>query len=754
MPNTTFKPVRPLGRIALLLGCLLPALITGSAQSAAADEKTAESAQKKRPKICLVLSGGGARGAAHIGVLKVLEEYRVPIDCIAGTSMGALVGAGYATGSSVSDLEQLSREINTELLYKENPPRQEQSIRRKIDDTLNFIGPEFGVDKNGLRLSKGVVSGVQLETVLRKLGKVNGFHHFDRLPIPFRAVATDLVTGKAVIFSKGEIANVMRASMSVPGAVAPAEFDGMMLVDGMLTGNLPVEVARQMGADVVIAVNVGTPLLTREQLGSLLGVTSQMLSILTEQNVERSLKALRPNDVLITPELEGFSTSDFDVLPEIVPRGEAAAREVAKQLAKLSMSTLEYAALRKRQSTIVRPEEPVIDQIQFAEMKHVNPASALGTIETKAGQQVDQEVLDKDMLRLYGTGDYEHVNYKYRDADGKTTLLVDTVEKTWGPNYLRFGVSLYGDSTGESYYDFLVSYRMTWLNRLGAEWRTDVQIGQNNFLETEFYQPLRTDGLFFVAPYLRAGQHSDVFYEGEVKLAEYDVTQRVAGLDLGSHFYRYGEARLGILGGYTDAKLATGPDSAQLEENPVRERAIRFRALGDQLDSALFPRSGWRLQLQVYDSNAALGADNPYTRWDLNGSAAYSVGEHTINFGIQGAGKIGSNPLPAYNQVTWGGFLRQSGYANGQLHGGDLNYGRAMYYHRILRGGLLEGAYGGVSVEYGKISNAPAFGATPGEMVSGAAFAGMDTAVGPAYLGYGRTKDGFSSYYFSLGRPF
>ena len=295
------------------------------ASPAMVDELPTPTADKKRPKICLVLSGGGARGAAHVGVLKVLEEYRVPIDCIVGTSMGALVGAGYATGTSVAEMERINAEISTALLFKEQPPRDQQTMRIKSDDYRPYIGPEFGINASGLKLPKGFVSGVQLESVLRRLAKAKGYLNFDKLPIPYRAVATDLVTGKPVVFSKGELANVMRASMSVPGVVAPAEINGMILVDGMLTRNLPVETARAMGADIIIAVNVGTPLLKRDELGSILGVTNQMLSILTEQNVQASLAKLKPKDILITPELGDYSTGDFDNLAKISPLGEVAA---------------------------------------------------------------------------------------------------------------------------------------------------------------------------------------------------------------------------------------------------------------------------------------------------------------------------------------------------------------------------------------------------------------------------------------------
>ena len=216
--------------------------------------------KRKRPKICLVLSGGGARGAAHVGVIKVLEQYHVPIDCVAGTSMGSLVGGAYATGMTVEEMEHINSIISVDLIYKETPPREALAIRRKQDDYGILIGPEFGMKDGSVKLAKGLVTGVQLETVLRRLSRIKGYHKFDDFPIQFRAIATDLVTGNPVVFRDGDLADVMRASMSVPGAIAPAEFGGMMLVDGMLTSNLPVQAARDLGADIIIAVNVGTPL--------------------------------------------------------------------------------------------------------------------------------------------------------------------------------------------------------------------------------------------------------------------------------------------------------------------------------------------------------------------------------------------------------------------------------------------------------------------------------------------------------------
>jgi NTE family protein len=730
-------------------------LLAAAALPARADESPMPADSAKRPKICLVLSGGGARGAAHVGVLKVLEEYHVPIDCIVGNSMGALVGASYATGTSVAEMEEIIAGISTELLFKEQPPRQELSMRRKQDDYKIFIGPELGYNDGKLGLPKGFVSGVQLETVLRRLSKAKGFHHFDDLPIPYRAVATDLVTGKVVVFSEGELANVMRASMSVPVAVAPVEISGMLLVDGMLTQNLPVETGLTMRPDIIIAVNVGTPLLKREDLSSILGVSGQMLSILTEQNVQTSLALLKPTDILISPELGNFSTGDFDNLPQISPLGEAAARKVAERLSQLSISTEEYAALRQQQLVASAPDLRPVDEIRFENPERVNPIAMQGVMETQTGQPIDQQVLDRDMRRIFGTDNFEHVNYRFLEEPGKRVLAVDAIEKSWGPDYLRFGLGLSSDFQGGSYFNLLASYRKTWLNSLGAEWRNDLQIGRTSSFITEFFQPLDDRGFFFVAPNVSYAQRWSDLYQGSHRIATYGVNTFLAGIDLGSQFTRYGELRIGMVGGVLSPELATGPQSLTPGKDHVAQGAFKTRLFLDQLDSAQFPRSGWKAGANVFNSNSAIGADDDYTKWDVDGSVVRSFGSHSFNLSAKAGGRIGSDTLPRYDLFQWGGFLQQSGYATGQLVGEDLKFARLMYYHRILRRSLLEGVHGGLSYEVGQVGAPLVPGNPDGVLQSMCVFFAADSPIGPVYIGYGRSlNDNNSSVYFYLGRPF
>jgi NTE family protein len=667
--------------------------------------------------------------------------------------MGSLVGAAYASGMTLPEMDEVMKGISTELLFKDKPPRQELSMRRKKDDYDIFAGPEIGLGSGDLNIGKGLVTGIQLEAVLRSLSKVKGFHRFDELAIPFRAVATDLVTGKAVVFSEGELANVMRASMSVPGAVAPAEFGGMMLVDGMLTSNLPVQTARAMGADVVIAVNVGTPLLKREKLTGILGVSSQVLSILTEQNVQASIDSLKSTDILISPDLGDYSTGDFDALPGIVPLGEAAARRVSERLAALSIPATEYAAMRKRQMVEVKPDLRPVDEIRIGSLQSVNPRAVEAVMETEAGEPIDQKVLDRDIARIYGLGNFETVNYSFLEEPGRRILVVNAVEKTWGLESIRLGLGLSSDFQSASYFNVIGSYRRYWLNSLGAEWRTDLQIGRTSGMLSEFYQPFSAESRFFIAPFVNYERRTSDIYQGDERLASYAFESAAVGLDLGSVLGQYGELRVGVLKGRLNPDLEIGP--AALSPGPsVQQGAVRARLVLDQMDSVHFARQGWRGAATLYRSSSSLGADETYTRWDIDGSVARSIGPHTFNVGFKAGGRIGSDPLPRYELFQWGGFLQQSGYATGQLIGEKIAFGRAMYYHRILKGSLLEGAYGGLSLEAGKVGDPLVPGSPDGLLKSGSVFVGIDTLIGPAYLAYGQASGGTRSLYFFLGRAF
>jgi NTE family protein len=747
--NTKLHPGSFIAVASLALATLLAAV----SLPVTADEAPVTAAGAKRPKICVVLSGGGARGAAHVGVLKVLEEYRIPVDCIAGTSMGSLVGAAYASGTTIPDMEALMGKLTTKTLFRDKPPRDELHIRRKMEDRMNLFGPELGVGSmGGDMLPKGIVSGVQLETVLRKIS-APGYRDFDKLPIPYRAVATDLVTGKEVVFDKGQLANVMRASMSVPVAIAPVEIDGKLLADGMLVNNLPVSVARAMGADVVIAVNVGTPLLKREQLGNILGVAGQMLSILTEQNVQAALASLKPTDILITPELGDFSTGDFDNLPKTLPIGEAAARKVADQLSRLSLSPEEYANYRKGLKKLTEQDFSAVDKVRFDNLDHANSEYLQSLMETQPGKQIDQEVLDKDLRRIYGTSDFEHINYNIIEDHGERILAVDAVEKSWGPNYFRFGVGLESNFNGDANFTLEGLFRKTWMNSMGGEWATHVSLGQIDSIQSQFYQPLDSEHHYFVQPSIELRRNSVDLYDDSNQIATFNSQRYRVGLDLGRDIQEYGQFRVGVRTGVLKPRLDIGPQYLDPVEGTVQEGAFVAALQLDKLDSVTFPTKGWFAAANIYNSNKAIGADDNYTKWDVRGSYLYSFGRNTLSFYGAANGTLHGD-IPYYDMNQWGGFLRLSGLAFGQLAGESLTYGRVMYYNKLVDYNVFDGLYAGFSLEAGKMRN-PLIASNNSSMINAASvFVATDSPVGPVYLSYGHASTGDSSFYLFMGLPY
>ncbi|MET0377897.1 MAG: BamA/TamA family outer membrane protein, partial [Spongiibacteraceae bacterium] len=367
---------------------------------------------------------------------------------------------------------------------------------------------------------------------------------------------------------------------------------------------------------------------------------------------------------------------------------------------------------------------------------------------------LDTTRLNKSLVRLNGEGDFQSVDYAIDNTGGRRVLKVIPIEKPWGPDYLRFGLGLASDFSGDAYFNILASYRKTWLNELGAEWRNDFQIGRSSSFTTEFYQPLDEKNYFFVAPRASYERRATTLYRDDDRIASYDVNTSAIAVDLGSQFYRYGEMRLGILGGQVKPSLDTGPELLSPGEARINAGAYVFRLQFDQLDSVNFPRSGWRGGTRVYKSSGDLGADESYIKAEGEVVTAFSVGEHTFNLSGKLGDKVGDDPLPRYDQFQWGGFLQGSGFATGQLLGEGLQFGRLMYYHRIMRGTLLDGAYGGFSLEATKIKNPLVPGNSDELTKSGSIFIGSDTPLGPAYLGYGRTEHGDDAFYFFLGKPY
>ncbi|NCA68676.1 MAG: patatin [Sphingobacteriia bacterium] len=727
--------------------------------------QAAGQAESSRPRIGLVLSGGGARGAAHIGVLKVLEELRIPIDVLVGTSMGSLVGGGYVAGLSPSTLAERVTSADWDALFDDDPPRRDWPVRRQdksFEPTWDFT---VGIRDGRLKLPKGIIAGQQVQLFLSDLTQgVERIHDFDALPIPFRAVATDLESGGMAVFDRGPLAVALRASMSVPTVFSPMEWDDHLYVDGGLVRNLPIDVARGLGAEVIIAVNLGSGYLPRDQLDDLFGVFNQMIAILTEQNVQTSLRELEPErDLLIVPELGDINSTDFKRAAEAIAAGETAARQAASRLARYSLDETAYAAWRE--GRFGRPVQPPrqVGEVRIDGLTGGWMSTGLfsGLTEAQLERPLERDALVGDIQRLYGRGDFERLSYHLESLDPDSDrLVVDALEKNQGPGYLRFGLSLSQDNRGDNRFGLRGTYERDWVNRLGAEWWTELTIGNAPGLSTELYQPLTLDRHAFIAPHLSLDLTPvSIFFEDQ-RVARYDVSRGRLGVDLGATLGGT-EVRLGPYLGLSRVTLDTG--TPELPEGGLRDSGIRGRILHDRLDSPGAPSSGTRIALTVLNPLHALGADLQYSRIALDAEAALSRGANIFQLKLKGGAGLG-DLMPYFDQFTLGGFLNLSGYANEQIRGNDKLFGALIYSRRIasLTPPLGRGLYLGASLEGGWLSDGIIQDPVSGERVTlstssfhsgGSLFFGSDTWIGPAYLALGLTGTGESTFYLMIGKP-
>jgi NTE family protein len=733
--------------------------------SGAATPAPTASHPAQRPRLGLVLSGGGARGLAHVGVLKVLERERIPVDVITGTSMGAIIGGLYASGMSADAMERELLPLAWDRVFASRVERQHLSQRRKEEDFEFSAVLEMGMRDGEFRVPQGTFSSRGLEILLRRYTlPVRQIRDFDRLPTPFRAVATDMETGRQVVLAEGDLALALRSSMSVPGLFSPVEWKERILGDGGLVNNLPVDVARSLGAQRLIAVNVGTPLSGRASLGTLVGVTTQMINILTEQNVQRSLASLWEDDVLITPELGQLGSADFDKSRELIEQGVRAAQALLERLRPMALSPEDYAQWQAQRRGSKPPAfKPRIEALAFEGSEQTRPERLAAQLESRPGQDFDPARAERDARLLASSGDYVRVDYHLEERPGGETLVFGMEDKPWGPNYFRVGLDLSTDFSGESSFNLRVSHNRHWLTPTGTEWRNQLNLGQTPRLYSELYQPLT----------LRVGKTADWFLSGwgtlerrNLSIYEPDSGQNLArvsrssgtvGLDLGQPWGQWGEVRLGVFSEawrFKPEMVLIDPIPGQLETT-WRETAWRLKAVVDQLDYADFPQRGYRLTLDAVNGHVrGQGQQRGQSRRvELQASGAYSLGRNTFNAHL----RLFDSKQPetsTQGPYTLGGFQQLSGYKPGQLLGNTLVFARAGYYRRLSETPLLtRGLFIGGSLEAGNAWNSrrDARGSDLRHAMS--LFIGADTGLGPLYLGLGHAPEAGTALYLFIGRP-
>jgi NTE family protein len=710
-------------------------------------------AHAERPRIGLVLGGGGARGAAHIGVLKELERQRIPIDAIAGTSMGAIVGGLYAIGKSPEELEELVTTLDWVGSMRDTPMRKHLSFRRKLDDEKYPITAELGISRDGLELPMGAVEGQRLSLLLRELTiDVAHLDDFDELPIPFRAVATNIETGDAYVMGEGDLAQAIRASMSVPATFAPTEIDGHLFVDGGIASNLPVEVMQAMDVDIIIAVDVEFPLYPAEELVSAVKITEQMITILMRQETLRQIERLDEDDILIRPALGTFDSGAFDRTLEAIEPGRQAALAAAGRLAGIALDEnafVQHLAARKR-------VPPIDKELAFVRVVDDGPVSARlleSHLDVAPGDRVDTQQLSAAAQDLYGLNLHEQVSYRLVEEDGATGVIFDARSKSYGPNILKFAVALENDFEGSTSFNLGTRWRRIGINSRGAEWLTDLQLGTDPILASEFYQPFRAGSGPFVAPRIGLQQRNLNNFNGSDAIARYRISESEAGLDFGTEIGSIGEFRLGAFRGFGRARVKVGDPmlpNIEFDTGGVLAR-LRF----DTLDSAQFPRSGVRADMRWVASLPDFGADARYDTVETEIDGAWSWGLNTVQLGALYATTLDSQNA-IQDLFSLGGFLRLSGLERGEISGPHAALTRLVYYRRTSEstGGVFDvPVYVGASLEVGNTWDDRSDIRFESALVNGGLFVGFDTPIGPVYLGAGLAEGGRSNYYLFFGAP-
>jgi NTE family protein len=722
---------------------------TGSPAIAQA-EQTARPAE--RPRIALVLSGGGARGIAHVGVLKVLESLRVPVDCITGTSMGGLVGAIYASGMPVTEMEAEVRAIDWAHVFNDRPDRRDLTQRRRHDEDGYFARPEFGRRGWSVVAPGGVLYGQNMSRLFSRLAaRARDIDDFRRLPIPFQAMATDIGTGGNVVIDRGTLATAMRATMSVPGVMTAEWIDGRALVDGGLVNNLPVAEARKLCGDVVIAVNLGTPLLKAPDVTSALTVGIQVVAILTETNVQASLARLTPRDVLIEPKLGDIDFGSFDRVDDLIAAGVAAASVSAKALQALALSEADYAAWRASRE---RPP-PAPDRfagVRLSPQRHVNPEALIDGLDFPPGGLPESAAIEL-ATRLYRRGDFERVRVTALRDDGQRIASFDAEEKSWGPNYLRFGLSMSAQTGEATFFNVVASHRHTWINSLGAEWRNVLQLGQHSILLSEFTQPLAVGSPFFVAPRLIASNEEIPIYIGTVQAGRLWRRSELAGLDVGVDIADRGDLRLGVQWG----RETTEDNVGGLIDETITEttRAWSLRGEYDQLDNPSFPRQGARARLELFDARQR--PTLPFRRSRVSGTVAETWRGNTFSAMAMHAHVDGVAPLA--DRVLMGGFQQLSGYPVGRFRADDVRFLRGGYQHMIKPplglelGGIVSQFYAGGSLEVARLEQSLDPFTANGIYRSASVFIGAETFIGPIFFAVGKGGAEKPTVWLSIGTP-
>lgn len=709
----------------------------------------------ERPRIGLALSGGGALGAAHAGVIRVLEEIGVPIDYVAGTSMGAIIGGFYAAGMNADQIETVLRNADWNDLFSDKPPREERDMRRKLDDRGFLVRYKFGFKEGRLQLPRGAIQGQKLDLFLRSYAlNLVATDNFDELPIPFRAVAADIETGEPVILGSGDFVSALRASMAVSGFFPPVEIEGRLLVDGGLANNLPIDVVRAMGADIVIAVDLPTVLKSEDELSSLVDVLGQSVSILIMRSTEEQLGTLRPDDLLIAPNLGDMSAADFERAVTAIEPGESAAWEVAARLRELAKSRGGHAAAQSSS-----PSAPISEPIRVDFVRVVNTSRLADDVITtrislKPGDVLDVKALEEDIADVYGLDYFETVSYRVVTEGGRKGVVITAREKSAGLQSFRFGLNLENHFDGDSQYNIGVRYQNEGITPYGGELIVQGNVGDDLGGLVSFVQPLDPDARYLVIPAVTYLERDVAIFENGSQLAEVRTGTLTGSVRFARQFGEWGAASVGMKSGIGVNDVNIGDPMLVDDDFKIGETFADFRY--DKLDDVNFPRQGAVGVARFTQSLEEFNADSDFNQLEIAGSQAYSWNRNTGIIGLDTGFTI-DGEAPTQNLFQLGGFLRLSGLQTNELGGQNFLLGQMIYYRNILGSDVAlfdVPVYVGGSLEAGNIYDSNDDIELDDVIAAGSMFIGADTFVGPVYFGAGAAERGNYSAFLFLGRTF
>jgi NTE family protein len=707
-------------------------------------------APTKRLKIGVALEGGGALGLAHIGVLQWFEDHHIPIDYVAGTSMGGLVGGLYATGKSPKELQEIVERQKWDTIIGGRTPYDDLSFRRKEDQQAlpNYL--LLGL-KKGLTLPGGLNAGQRIGLLIdHETLAYSQLKSFSDLPTPFRCVATDLVTGKEVIFSDGDLATAMRATMSIPGLFTPVRTDGHVYVDGGLVGNLPTDVVRKMGADIVVGIHLETAPADEKDIQSLFSVLGRSIDVIIREN---EIRGLAGADMVVSVNLKDFTSLDYEKSETIIQKGKAAAEGKQNVLDKLKVTDHEWQEFVATRDSRKKIETVVPQSIEVRGVQPNAQGPILKFLKPLIGHPLDRPQLDQFLTRLTGVGKFDTAGYRVETRDdGQQALVVILHEQIFGPPTLQPGFEVDGSESKDV--TFTQAARLTFMDVAGyrSEWRTDFLFGNTYGLATELYRPFNPTSRWFFSPHVDASSSGLHVYSRNDPIAIYGLDRANGGIDIGYGFSRFMELRAGYSVGYLDASLRLGAPEFGSVNGRIGETRVRFRI--DHGDDPVVPRKGYTLDANFhwYDSYPESVAAFP--AGDVSISGFLPITKAGSLFATFQGGTIFGHDSGGFPLYFLGGPTHLSAYGTNELFGDQFYLVRTGYLHELLTLPNFIGkkVYAIGALETAHMSDFPLpesshpFDADLGILA--------ETAIGPFFFGGSVGDSGHRKWFFQLGRIF